>query len=79
MVQHHHNRMVCKGICSRYRSSKPHGFGRYEVGQKRCIRCELYLNWDGLRCPCCHYPLRTKPRKLRDRERLRKIIEMNCV
>ena len=45
--------------------------GRYENGQKRCQHCEIFIKWPGLRCPCCHTSLRTRPRpkKYRERER----------
>lgn len=66
---------TCRGICNKYKASKPHGYGRYEVGQKRCICCAIYLYWDGIHCPCCRANLRTKPRKLRDRKRLATVME----
>ena len=44
--------MVCKGICIRHKALKPVGDGRYAKGQKRCQVCEIFLNWDGLWCPC---------------------------
>jgi hypothetical protein len=49
--------MTCKGICIRYKAS-----GRYATGRKRCQQCDLFIEWDGLRCPCCGYKLRTRPR-----------------
>lgn len=67
--------MPCAGICARYRSPKPNGLGRYEAGQKHCTACELFINWDGIRCPCCRSTLRTKPRKLRNKKRLQHILE----
>ena len=54
--------MVCKGICQRHKALKPNRGGRYIVGQKRCQVCQIYINWNGLFCPCCGYRLRTKPR-----------------
>jgi len=44
---------------------KPVGAGRYSSGQKRCQICEIFVNWDGLFCPCCGYRLRTRPRNLK--------------
>ena len=64
--------MTCKGICSRYRATKPAKGGRYSNGQRRCQMCEEFLTWEGLWCPCCGYRLRSHPRnkiykaKLRD-------------
>ena len=36
--------------------------GRYEQGQKRCPECEVFIEWEGLWCPCCGRMLRSKPR-----------------
>ena len=64
--------MTCKGICIRYKATKPAKGGRYSNGQRRCQMCEEFLDWEGLWCPCCGYRLRSHPRnkvykaKLRD-------------
>jgi hypothetical protein len=63
--------MVCKGICIRHRAQKPPGTGRYVIGQKRCQICEVFIDWNGLWCPCCGYRLRTKPRNVRYKVKLR--------
>ena len=63
--------MTCKGICIRHKAQKPVGTGRYSTGQKRCQICELFLKWDGLWCPCCGYRLRTRPRNLKYKVKLR--------
>jgi hypothetical protein len=63
--------MTCKGICIRHKAQKPVGLGRYSMGQKRCQICELFIRWDGLWCPCCGYRLRTKPRNLKYKAKLR--------
>jgi hypothetical protein len=58
--------MTCRGICTRYRVTRPAlGIGRYAAGQKRCQLCEIFLEWDGLICPCCRYRLRLKPRNMK--------------
>lgn len=62
--------MACKGICTRHRAQKPVG-GRYASGQKRCQICQIFIKWDGLWCPCCGYRLRTRPRNLKYKEKLR--------
>ena len=49
--------MTCKGICIRHKAQKP--------------VCEIFLKWDGLWCPCCGYRLRTKPRNLKYKAKLR--------
>jgi hypothetical protein len=64
--------MGCKGICIRHKAIKPTGEGRYATGQKRCQVCEIFLNWSALWCPCCGYRLRTRPRNLKYKTRLRK-------
>lgn len=64
-------RMTCKGICTRHKAQKPVGAGRYASGQKRCQICEIFIKWEGLWCPCCGYRLRTKPRNLKYKAKLR--------
>jgi hypothetical protein len=63
--------MACKGICDRFKAPKPSSGGRYENGQRRCQMCEIFINWEGLWCPCCSYRLRTKPRNKLYKEKLR--------
>src|SRR6266496_904761 len=73
-----YKKMTCKGICIRHKAQKPVGSGRYATGQKRCQICELFIGWDGLWCPCCGYRLRTKPRNLKYKAKLRarnKVVE----
>jgi hypothetical protein len=64
--------MTCKGICTRYKAQKPiWEWGRYASGQKRCQICGMFIEWDGLWCPCCGYRLRLKPRSSKCRAKLR--------
>ncbi len=42
------------------------------MGQRRCQLCEMFIQWEGLWCPCCGVRLRTKPRVGTLREKLRK-------
>ena len=70
--------MTCKGICTRYKAQKPVGTGRYASGQRRCQICEIFINWEGLWCPCCGYRLRTKPRNLKYKAKLRERIEADA-
>ena len=63
--------MTCKGICLRHKAHKPVGSGSYAAGQRRCQICEIFIKWDGLWCPCCGYRLRTKPRNLKYKAKLR--------
>ena len=70
--------MTCKGICSRYKAQKPVGTGRYASGQRRCQICEIFINWEGLWCPCCGYRLRTNPRNLKYKAKLRARVEADA-
>ena len=55
----------------RYKVGKPSfGQGRYATGQKRCQICEIFIQWDGLMCPCCRYRLRLRPRNVKSKIRL---------
>lgn len=73
--------MTCKGICIRHKANRSaeNGGQRYSIGQKRCQVCEIFLIWNGVWCPCCGYRLRTKPRNIKykakiksDKEQLQK-------
>jgi predicted amidophosphoribosyltransferase len=55
----------------RHKAQKPVGMGRYAAGQRRCQICQMFIKWEGLWCPCCGYRLRTKPRNLKYRVKLR--------
>lgn len=65
--------MCCKGTCDRYLAKKPSVGGRYENGQKRCQVCEVFIQWEGLWCPCCNYKLRGKPRNRVFKAKLREV------
>ena len=71
--------MTCKGICVRYKAQKPVGTGRYASGQRRCQICEIFIKWEGLWCPCCGYRLRTKPRNLNYKTKLRARVEADSI
>ena len=70
--------MTCKGLCTRYKAQKPVGTGRYASGQRRCQICEIFIKWEGLWCPCCGYRLRTKPRNLKYKAKLRARVEADA-
>jgi len=72
-------KMTCKGICVRYKAQKPVGTGRYASGQRRCQICEIFIKWEGLWCPCCGYRLRTKPRNLKYKAKLRARVEADSI
>jgi hypothetical protein len=63
--------VTCKGICVKYKAPKPPSNvgGRYGSGQKRCQVCELFIEWNSLWCPCCHFKLRAKPRHPESKKR----------
>ena len=63
--------MICNGICIRHKAHKPCCSGRYTIGQKRCQICEIFIKWDGLRCPCCSCRLRLRPRLFKHKAKLR--------
>ena len=53
---------TCRGICVRYQGQKlPHRL-QYIFGHKRCTHCNIFLDTNEIRCPCCKVILRTKPR-----------------
>ena len=56
------NIVHCNGSCKKYKAKSGLDGGRYEQGQKRCPECEVFVDWEGLFCPCCGRLLRTKPR-----------------
>ena len=60
----------CISTCQKYKARKPPlGIGRYAVGQKRCQVCEVFIRWDGLKCPCCKGSLRRIPRSRKGKEK----------
>lgn len=60
----------CTGICERYSPKTSHSLGqrRYLNGHKRCTICEIWMVWEGFRCPCCKGLLRFKPRRREEKE-----------
>jgi hypothetical protein len=59
-------KMTCKGICIHHKAS-----GRYATENKRQIG-DLFVQCDGLYCPCCERKLKIGPRSLRFKAKLRK-------
>lgn len=59
----------CIGQCKKYKAHKPAEIGRYAAGQKRCNNCEVFVNWEGLTCPCCRRQLRCLPRSRKGKEK----------
>lgn len=62
--------MVCNGICKKYWAKKPYDNNRYLIGQKRCQICGIFINWNGLSCPCCNFKLQLKPRHSKNKATL---------
>lgn len=52
----------CNGECKQFEAKKPHEGPRYGQGQKRCQMCDTWINFEGIRCPCCNYRLRSRSR-----------------
>ena len=65
--------LSCKGLCNRIKSVGTAMQFKYQEGQKRCSLCELFIDCDDARCPCCKTILRTKSRnrvsKIKRREK----------
>ena len=59
---------TCRNICTRYQAKAVPNKIRYEIGQKRCTFCGIFLTLDDVRCICCKAVLRTKPRSKRKAE-----------
>jgi hypothetical protein len=63
--------MVCRQICRQYKAKGLSASGpKYENGRKRCTHCEIYIDWEGIFCPCCNFHLRRKPRYGKYRQRI---------
>lgn len=65
--------MTCAGICDRYKAQRPLGGERYAAGQKRCSRCAIFVNWEGMRCPCCGTVLRGRSRNTQNRRQFQEL------
>lgn len=68
--------MPCRGTCERFKVGRPLSGGRYAAGQKRCQTCQIFMNVDADRCPCCNYKFRTKPRNGENKKKFRKMMEL---
>jgi len=63
--------MTCKGICIRHEAVRPPDGYRYSNGQKCCRVCGLFMNWDGVNCPCCGMTLSTNQHRSKYKRRYR--------
>ena len=57
----------CKGICLHIDTEKIPNGQKYEYGLKRCSWCNIWLETDDVRCPCCKMILRTKSRNKKNK------------
>lgn len=66
--------MGCKRVCDRFKAKRVGTDSHYVSGHKRCYNCEMFLNWEGLFCPCCGRRLRVKPRNAKAKKAVRDFI-----
>ncbi|MBT3762189.1 MAG: hypothetical protein HOF89_06390 [Candidatus Nitrosopelagicus sp.] len=60
----------CNGVCKKYKAHKPsYQISRYAAGQKNCTVCEIFLEFDGIFCPCCNKQLRCVPKSKNGKEK----------
>ncbi|QLH10838.1 hypothetical protein DSQ20_04650 [Nitrosarchaeum sp. AC2] len=63
--------MACKGICIRYKITKSNSCNsHYELGHKRCSKCNIFIKYDKIHCPCCGTFLRTRSKSTLGRHQL---------
>jgi len=61
----------CPGICVKLKAPfDAHGGGYYTNGHKRCNFCDIFIQHNGPRCPCCKHRLRSKPLGNKQRKKL---------
>jgi len=64
--------MYCKSLCLIYIDYKTgETLSYYIQGYKLCKECEIFLDWNGKRCPCCNTVLRCKPHNSLSKQKLR--------
>lgn len=51
---------MCRQLCVYYKTPPTPTKKKYSLGHKRCSTCEVWMDIDDIRCPCCHSQLRTK-------------------
>jgi predicted amidophosphoribosyltransferase len=71
--------MSCKGLCQRYHADRPLNGQRYINGQKKCINCQEWVDYDGTFCPCCNNRLRTRPRRQKDKALFHKAMKLRMI
>ena len=63
--------MVCRNICERLECKPSFEYNQYIDGKKYCRRCEIFLYYIGVFCPCCGMHLRLTPTSKKGKERIR--------
>ena len=53
---------TCRNICQLHRAEAISNKLRYQMGQKRCTFCGIFMTVEDTRCMCCKAILRTTPR-----------------
>lgn len=62
--------MTCRNVCENYRFKRVNNdVHLYSLGAKYCSGCDVFLDWEGRRCPCCGVQLRCKARGSRCRKK----------
>ena len=59
--------LVCKGRCKimPHKKTVRHAVAK---GYKRCSKCAVSIQWEGLYCPCCGQRLKISPRNNKSRQ-----------
>jgi len=68
--------MKCNDICQNHKAKKSIEGERYETGQKRCNSCNIFIEYDGLFCPCCNQRLRKSSRYTKFKEKFVNVSRM---
>jgi hypothetical protein len=68
--------MACNGICVKSTNgiTTRYGQGRYDQGQRWCSICELFISTileTSNVCPCCRSKLRSRPRRMKFKNKFR--------
>ena len=51
--------MACRNICHMYPiETRKFNERIYSGNNKRCSRCEVFIRYEGIRCPCCNMMLK---------------------
>lgn len=59
----------CNRFCLKYKKSRDYS----SENSKQCKNCDIFMEWEGARCPCCEGILKTTPRNSKRRKIYREI------